>query len=381
MTCALCGDTLDDAPVVCTEGRHRPVTTVVCMRCSLCQMHPRPSAEEVTRYYASGEYYASRADTVLITGDGRQYQQHDPEYETICGMRYMTQAQDIIRALELKAGDRVLEVGAGDGSVAVLVSQMSGATVDVVEASDAMRARCEERGLVARSTLTGIVGYTHAYALHVIEHHHDPIGELAALRAVMEPGGKLFARVPNLLGATGSMAGWLDEAHLQHFTDATMVATLKRAGWDATFCEGGEHKEITVIAEASTPMAITPRVDAGEIVEFVNERVRVGKREQLDAEMGTLLVGFMRSDAVPADVKAAFDYSVGKQRQLVRAYTGARDGIASMVRAFDGEVDACETEHEDEAIRLASVVRAKAFSSAGATAGHLLNWCVMRETE
>lgn len=294
----------------------------------------------------------------------------------------MAQARDIIDAMGLTEGDRVLEVGGGDGSVAVCVSQMSGAEVVVVEASEAMREVIEGRGLRAVASVADAGdGFGVAFCLHVIEHHHDPIAELSALRARMAPGGRLFARVPDLLGAEGLMQTWLDEAHLQHYTDATLIATLKRAGWDAWFCRGSGG-ELTALAQVGEPMAITPRVDAAEVVEFVRERVRVGEREMRDAQMGERITRYLRGEDMPHDeVREAVRAMRTRAVAQARAWIGMREGLANMVRELDAMVDTSEAAHDDEGLRFAAVVRANVLAAAAAMAGHLLNWCVMRETE
>ena len=82
---------------------------------------------------------------------------------------------------------------------------------------------------------------------HVLEHVPAPRRTLAALRALLRPGGRLVLEVPNLESVAARRMGraWthLDpEVHVSQFTPSTLRALLGRAGfevaWTGTVAHG-----------------------------------------------------------------------------------------------------------------------------------------------
>lgn len=385
MTCPLCGASLADATIVATEGRHRALDTVVCMTCSLVQQSPRPSADEVARYYESGDYYASRADTVMFTPAG-VVGRDDPAWDEWAQKRALHQAQSVVEALGVSAGDVVLEVGAGDGSVARLVHEMSGADVVCVEASSAMCERMREQGLRVGQTLADAAciaptaGYAAAYSLHVVEHHVDPVGELQRLRTLVRESAKVFIAVPHLLSAHGHVGTWLDEAHLQHFTAPTLCAVLSRAGWEPVWV--GEHGgELRVVAMPGAIRSAMPRASADEVVAFMLDWGERSDREARNVEtIRTLLDWERREDADP-ELREALRH----MREMIARHHRWAAGLAETIDAATKALDAFATspvpDSSDEALRYGDVLAKAAVGRVSQALGHVQNWSKLREAE
>lgn len=200
----------------------RSLRTTICRRCGLVWSNPRPSEEEVRRYY-SREYrldYKRQATPSLrhIARSGRG-------------------ALNRCRGLSpfLKPGDRVLDAGAGGGEV-VYVLRTLGFDAEGLEPD-------EQYARHARETLgvpvgTGFVqdvsfpaGSFDAITMyHALEHVEDPVGILATLRRWIAVDGLLLVEVPNVEARCMAPAHRFHFAHFYNFNRVTLEATGRRPG-------------------------------------------------------------------------------------------------------------------------------------------------------
>ena len=145
---------------------------------------------------------------------------------------------------ELRAGDHVLDIGSGQGELALLLKRrFPAATVAGVEysaggvqraeaAADAagLRVAFVQRDLLEPATLSPDVAHaaTHATCSEVLEHVDDPGLLLRNAAAYLAPGCRLVVTVP------GGPRSAFDEhiGHRQHFTPATLRTLLAGAGFD-----------------------------------------------------------------------------------------------------------------------------------------------------
>jgi 2-polyprenyl-6-hydroxyphenyl methylase/3-demethylubiquinone-9 3-methyltransferase len=147
----------------------------------------------------------------------------------------------------VRAGERVLDLGAGDGAFA---AELRGAGCDVIAvdvAEEALR-RAAERvpGLDARRVDEGAPlpfgedAFDVVWAGEVLEHIADVVGLLAEVRRVLRWGGTLLVTTPfHGRGAMAALAlrGGLDEHfdpradHLRFFTASTLRTVLAGAGF------------------------------------------------------------------------------------------------------------------------------------------------------
>lgn len=194
---------------------------VGCQDCGLRYLNPRPSPQEIGDYYPP----AYRAYRVSIDEPTRR--------------RY--QAHKLRKVQAHKQAGRLLDVGCADGLFLHLARQ-AGWQVQGVEMA-------EESVAYARQTfqLDVFCGdlreakfpdqyFDVVTFWHVLEHLHDPLGELQEAYRVLKPGGLLVVDVPNIASWQARLfgAGWraLDTPrHLYHFSPPSLKAMLARAGF------------------------------------------------------------------------------------------------------------------------------------------------------
>jgi SAM-dependent methyltransferase len=147
----------------------------------------------------------------------------------------------------VSAGERVLDLGAGDGSFAAELTAAGCAVVAVDVAEEALRrARARVPGLDARRVEEGAPlpldedAVDVVWAGEVLEHVADVVGLLAEVRRVLRWGGRLLVTTPyhgRVSLAAVALRGRADEHfdpradHLRFFTARTLRSVLADAGF------------------------------------------------------------------------------------------------------------------------------------------------------
>lgn len=136
---------------------------------------------------------------------------------------------------------RLLDVGCSNGGYLALMRELGWDTAGV-EPDEGAADQARSRGLSVRrgviSDLSPETDGTFDYITlgHVLEHVHDPIAALSAVRSVVAPGGVVWIATPNLRSLNHRVFGrhWraLDPPrHLVLFTPGSLSALLRRAGF------------------------------------------------------------------------------------------------------------------------------------------------------
>ncbi|MET0334930.1 MAG: methyltransferase domain-containing protein [Rhizobacter sp.] len=108
---------------------------------------------------------------------------------------------------------RVLDFGAGVGTLARLFHARTGIRPEAVELDPRQRQICEARGFTVHGSLAESGGgYDLAFSSNVLEHIEDDVSALAALHASLAPGGRLIVYLP----AFPALWTALDD-HVGHF--------------------------------------------------------------------------------------------------------------------------------------------------------------------
>ena len=199
-----------------------------CERCGLQFQSPRPVFEDLVRaiygpaYHPPGEH---------ITDSIRRYQ-----FER--QMRWLERPE--------ASGRRLLDVGCGSGAFMAFARargwEAEGTDVVLTPAAAATGARLWEGQLP--SIEFGASRYHAVRFNQVLEHTQDPLAELHAARAVLEPGGTLHVGVPNLAGFNITLKSWQSRLglkrrrwkhygalhHLWFFTPRTLARLVAAAG-------------------------------------------------------------------------------------------------------------------------------------------------------
>jgi SAM-dependent methyltransferase len=144
---------------------------------------------------------------------------------------------------ELRAGERVLDVGCGDGRFTVEIARVGAQAVGVEVAQAAVeRARAREGGLDVRLVaLDGPLPFEDAafdlvWASEVIEHVGDTARWLSELRRVLAPGGRLLVTTPShgrLRVALGGVERFSEPLgdHLHLYTRRSLRTLLEEFGF------------------------------------------------------------------------------------------------------------------------------------------------------
>ncbi len=220
--CNLCGS--DEAEEIGSRDRDgRPLRTTICRRCGLVWSNPRPSEDEVRRYY-SREY---RLD---YKGHRTPSLRHTARSGRGALNRYK------VLAPFLKAGDRVLDAGAGGGEV-VYVLRRRGFDASGLEPDEhyAQYARAQLGVPVDTGFVQDIAFPEHTFNVitmfHALEHVEDPTRILRTLRTWLVESGLLLVEVPNVEARCVSPAHRFHFAHFYNFNRDTLEAFGRKTGF------------------------------------------------------------------------------------------------------------------------------------------------------
>jgi SAM-dependent methyltransferase len=209
--CNLCG--VDDATPLYFLKDYRfaiddiewPV--VRCRRCGLGYVNPRPTLEEIGRYYPS-EYFAHRGTLQ------RRYQRQT---------RYLPSGPG-----------RLLDIGTGRGDFLAVI-KVHGWEVDGLEPFESA---ANPHGLrIHRLPFPEGVGdweggqFDVITAWAVFEHLHDPLAAFRVCTRLLRPGGRLIVQVPNLRSLRGRFGRAEDvPRHLYLFSPKPLATYGRRVG-------------------------------------------------------------------------------------------------------------------------------------------------------
>jgi SAM-dependent methyltransferase len=169
------------------------------------------------------------------------------------------------RALEYLArdhpGGRVLDVGCGTGQ-GLLLLRRAGLKPIGLEPSEHACLLARESGEteVAQGRLDQAdfapESFDAVTFFHVLEHLHDPLGDLRRVRGWLRPGGAVVIEAPNVGSWQARLLGpwWfgLDvPRHLVHFTPATLCGLLETAGFRDARCTASPEPTGAPMFEAS----------------------------------------------------------------------------------------------------------------------------------
>ena len=214
---------------------HERFGVVRCSACGLAWVSPRPSAQEIGRYYPETYSWKPQAE-------GRESLVHRAER----GYRFdllRFETRMLLRWTDLAAGDRVLDVGCGSGDRMLVMKErgLEPAGVEITSAADYARQRLGldvRRGTIEQAAFPP--EWFRAVTLHnVLEHVHDPRSLLAEARRVLVPGGWLVVQVPNAASLQARLFGrrWAAvdvPRDLYYWTPALLARLLESEGFEVS---------------------------------------------------------------------------------------------------------------------------------------------------
>lgn len=186
--CCVCG-TDDGEPVGVGEDFEygtSPDTflAVKCPGCGLVYLNPRPATEELARIYPP-EYHA--------------YDFSPRQFGLIYHVRRRLEARRVLAyARELKAGERILDIGCGDGFHLRLLKdfgdqswELEGAEINERAVQAARQAGLSVHHGEIEDLPLAPDSYDLVLLLMTIEHVADPAAVLASARQLLRPGGRV----------------------------------------------------------------------------------------------------------------------------------------------------------------------------------------------
>ena len=211
--------------VVSETDRHgRPLRTVICMDTGLVRNDPVPDDAELAQFYA--EDYRIRYKGT-----------RKPRRRQI--LRNFRRAAIYVRSYRdlLEPISRVLDVGAGSGEFAFLMTRL-GKTVTGIEPNVDYAAYCrDELGLDVRTSHLApnlfLPGQFDLIRMnHVLEHLNNPVKYLCEIANWLAPDGLLYIEVPNIETdcRSKSRGRMFHYAHVFNFNPWTLRACAGLAG-------------------------------------------------------------------------------------------------------------------------------------------------------
>lgn len=182
--------------------------------------------------------------------------------------RDATDAERLVRALEVAAGQTVAEIGAGDGALTLAMAREVGAGGRVYSTelgADRVKKLQEAVEQAKQPQVTVVTGDPVATNLpegccdglfmRLVYHHFaDPPAMNASLLRSLKPGGRLAVIDFGPRGREADKAEDRDEGDRHGVLAETVAAELKQAGFEVVSVDAGKDKEREFMVVARRPM-------------------------------------------------------------------------------------------------------------------------------
>lgn len=200
---------------------------MVCDNCNFHFTNPRPSEEEIGKYYDSEEYisHSDKANSPinLIYKIARQYA--------------LRSKKKLINSVVKDKKGRILDYGCGTGYFLETMKSDGWKTYGI-EPNDKARAiatqKVKVKGSIEELDLKN-KKFDIITLWHVLEHIHDLNSTIKSLKTILKEKGKIIIAVPNIESYEKSIFGeeWAAydvPRHLYHFSQETMKTLMLKHG-------------------------------------------------------------------------------------------------------------------------------------------------------
>jgi dolichol-phosphate mannosyltransferase len=214
----------------CTSEGHGDFTNIVqCRDCGLIYENPRERETAIEDQYSNVE---------------------DPTYERETGGRIRTFSKLLDRLESFARPGKLVDVGCYTG-VFLDLARQRGWQPQGVEPSAWAAQKAREKGLAVinspfRKANIAPESFDAVTLWDVIEHLHDPLGELRAVHQVLRPGGVLGMSTMDTHSFYARLMGrrwpWYMRMHFYYFTKDSLTRMLRAAGFEVLAIE--RHKRI-----------------------------------------------------------------------------------------------------------------------------------------
>ncbi len=209
-----------------------------CRRCGLVRTSPRPVSDALGRYYPA-EYFE------YALPEPRQRGRAESALKTVVRAPYHWRfgSSDHLEP-PAQRGQRFLDVGCGPGIGLAQAARLGWEawglepSPGAAEAAAARPDVAPERVVVGSLAEAGLPesSFDLVHLSHVLEHVPDPVEVLGAIHRLLTGQGRLRVFVPNFASVERRVFGrrWIGldvPRHLFHFTPATIIQVMERAGF------------------------------------------------------------------------------------------------------------------------------------------------------
>lgn len=219
--CPICASS--DLARVGSRDRHgNPLTTDMCRRCGHVFTNPQPTEADLDQFYA--DRYRSSYKGVTTPKRKHVYR---------AGLRALERL-DRLRPF-LKAGNRILDIGAGGGEFTYLMTKAGYVTQGIEPNRGYAEFSKAEYGIdVQIGTVSDISQNKSKWNVitlhHVLEHLTDPVAVLRDLATHLDENGVIVIEVPNVEARYHGPQRRFHFAHLHTFSDEGLRLAASLAG-------------------------------------------------------------------------------------------------------------------------------------------------------
>jgi 2-polyprenyl-3-methyl-5-hydroxy-6-metoxy-1,4-benzoquinol methylase len=197
-------------------------------RCRLQFASPQLNDQELGRAYASLYYPAEDGRPAVL--------ENATEFEV---RRFLSAIEKYTGSLR---GKRVLDYGCGRGALLKVASELGGEVIGIEQSATA-REYIADSGygrvyadLDAMQQTERRAGVDYVTMCDAVEHLREPWVDLAKLRVLLSPGGRLFMTTPNSDSLRSRLSGvnWdqrNNPTHFYYFNSQSLAKVVKRVGY------------------------------------------------------------------------------------------------------------------------------------------------------
>ena len=218
----------------CSEVAARKDGLVIreCANCGLAFVDPRPSPNQLARYYREGYFEGAR--------DFFHGKDYCLERDRSIRAGGVTGYREIVSNFDV-AGKRILDVGCASGALLCMLRERGAAEVVGLDTSAyPVSFGVERYGLDLRCASLEDARLPDGHfdlitLIDIVEHVEDIISFMRELRRVLRPDGKLFIITPNYSAHTVAADEWVclhqDFEHLQYFSSESLSRLAQESGF------------------------------------------------------------------------------------------------------------------------------------------------------
>lgn len=271
VVCNLCGSAENEALYEMRDwsfiSRDILVRFVRCKQCGLVYQNPRPGLDEI------GAYYPDEYDCYTVDQRENFRKNWIARTSFAYGMR-----RRISQVTRFCKGGRLLDIGCATGNFLEAFARQPGWSVEGLEISPFASDIAHQKGLSVFTGRLREAGYSSASfdavtLWDVLEHLHDPCGDLAEISRILKPGGLLVFRVPNLDSWDANLfkqywAGFEPPRHLYVFSRHTLAKLLRKTGFTVCSMDTKASRHMTFMLSLQfrlTDSGAAPTARAGWI--------------------------------------------------------------------------------------------------------------------